>query len=312
MPVVDFSAPKGGCDVTIQKFVVEADSANDAFTYKLYLTMPLASRAEAEAVAEMLPGLADSFDKAGEDDAWKATTSVKPGVSLRVVLAAKEVGAGLRQGVVKAGEIVLQGTAELVELKANQSKRARIVVARLVFRGQAAAVAERLTDNLSRTVALTFEQLQAAIPFPSPGKVSTPRPGMIVAATAANGEQVVGRVVEVDGDELSLQESGSEITVEASAVITAFSFSDDADTRSALSSYAERCERRGVPVSWAALVSVLGVADGRPGVAGVPVTLDHVEAAVAVLVGAEPAGEPEAATEDNKRSKRRNQALALA
>jgi len=298
MPVVNFKAQRGGADIALVKFLVESDPGNDANTYKLYLQMSLASRAEAELVGEMLPGLGDAYDLAGEDDNWKSVSSVKPADSIRVVLSAKEVGVGQRQGVVKPGEPIIQGMAELLELRASQSKKARTVLVRLVFRGQGPGVAERLADTLSRTVHMDYERAQGVLDFRAASKAPPLRPGMVVAASTSDGQQVVGRLVEIDGEELSLQESGTEVTVEAGSVIGAFAFAEDSDTQAALTDYADRCERRGVAVSWAALVAAMhrrmNLEDGTALANGSPVTMDDVEAAVVSLGGSE----PETATPD--------------
>jgi len=298
MPVVNFKSQRGAADIALVKFLVESDPGNDANTYKLYLQMSLASRAEAELVGEMLPGLGDAYDLAGEDDNWKSVSSVKPADSIRVVLSAKEVGVGQRQGVVKPGEPIIQGMAELLELRASQSKKARTVLVRLVFRGQGPGVAERLADTLSRTVHMDYERAQGVLDFRSASKAPPLRPGMVVAASTSDGQQVVGRLVEIDGEELSLQESGTEVTVEAGSVIGAFAFSEDSDTQAALTDYADRCERRGVAVSWAALGKVLGALEGARTAQAVTVTLEHVEAAVLTLGGAEqPMDRPDADTD---------------
>jgi len=287
MSVVNFKAQRGACDLLLLKFLVEADPGNDANTYKLYLQFVLASRADAEVMGEMLPGLGESFDLAGEDDNWKSTSSVKPADSIRVVLAAKDAGPGQRQGVVKPGEPIIQGMAELLELKASQSKKARTVLARLVFRGQGPGTAERLADTLGRTVHMDYERAQGSL-FSQPAKTPPLRPGMVVAASTSDGKQVVGRLVEIDGDVLSLQECGTEVTVEASAVISGFAFAVDADTQAALRDYADRCDRREVAVSWAALSQAMGVLDGGGRTRDVQVTSEHVEAAVGTLGGTEP------------------------
>ncbi len=280
MPVVDFKLPKGGCDVILSGDVAKTDAASDLFLFRVDVTLPLTSHEEARVAGRMLPGLAEMYLQADENNNWKAGTSVKPATSLLVVLTAKEAASGLVQGAVAPGSVIIQGTAELVELKASLSKRARVVLARFLFRGQAASVAEGLIQNRGRSVGLAFEQVQAVLPFATSAKPPALRPGMIVAASRSDGVQVLGRLVEIDGDQISLQEAGTEITVETSAVISAFAFSEDADTQAALSDYQERCERREVPVSWAALVSVLNASGGT---STPKVTSDDVEAAMAKL-----------------------------
>ena len=71
MPVVDLTAQRGACDVTLNSASFKADAASDALVIKVDLLMVLASRTEAETVEAMLPGLGEVFDRAGEEDNWK-------------------------------------------------------------------------------------------------------------------------------------------------------------------------------------------------------------------------------------------------
>lgn len=285
MPVVDLKQPAGGCDVTLNNMSVKTDSASSGLIYKVDVLMILASRSEAAELGQSIPGLVTSYDLAGEDDNWKGTTSVRPAESLRITLTAKDAPAGLPQGTVQPGDAVIQGLAEVLELKASQSKRARVVQVRLVFRGQGPDVAGRLVSNLSRTVALAFERQQAQLPL-RPAAPSL-RPGMIVGATMAEGAQVVGRLVEVDNDRLTLHEAGEVFEVSAGAVLSSFAFAEDPDTTAALSAYAERCAEASVEPSWCVLVDVVnrrgGVPEGSASSGGVAVTLDDVSACMEVV-----------------------------
>ena len=263
MPVVDLKQLAGGCDVTLNNMSVKTDSASSGLIYKVDVLMILASRSEAAELGQSIPGLVASYDLAGEDDNWKGTTSVRPAESLRITLTAKDAPAGLPQGTVQPGDAVIQGLAEVLELKASQSKRARVVQVRLVFRGQGPDVAGRLVSNLSRTVALAFERQQAQLPL-RPAAPSL-RPGMIVGATMA------GEVFEVS----------------AGAVLSSFAFAEDSDTTAALSAYAERCVEASVEPSWCVLVDVVnrrgGVPEGSASSDGVAVTLDDVSACMEVV-----------------------------
>lgn len=316
MPIPDFTQNSGSSDVTLSKVLLEADPGSDAITFKVYLLFTLSSRSEAERAAATLPGLAEAYDLAGEEDNWKGALSVKPDDSLRAVLTAKEVVSG-RQGAVAGGGVLIQGTAELVEVKAALSKKARTVLARLVFRGQSSAMAAGLADNLGRSVGMTFERLQGVLDFTA--KAPGLKVGMIAAAMLADGQQVVGRVMEVDGENVSIQESGNEHSVSADKVLSKFAFSDDADTQAALVDYADRCQRRGVPVSWGALVDVMngnmGNEDGASPGNGARVCLEDVEAAVAKVAGTgerEPGGEVVELPAPVKKGGRQPKASAMA
>ena len=277
MPVVDLTAQRGACDVTIHAASLRPDPANDALVYKLDLLMLLASRAEAELVEKVLPGLGETFDRAGEQDNWKGSQSARPAESLRVVLTAKEAGEGQRQGPVSAGGVIIQGTAELKEVKASLSKRQRAVLVRLSFHGHGEDVAAKIAGNLSRSVGMSFERAQGVLPFATTAR-PTPalREGMIVAAGIGEA-QIVGRITEIDGDAVAVQVDGTEVTVDRADVISSFAFAADGETSAALSDYAERCERRKVPVSWRALVEALAARGATEGT--IPVTADDVEQA---------------------------------
>lgn len=283
MPVVNFLGQVGTCDVVLQSARPELDAAAETYIYKVDLVMTLASRAEAELVGEMLPGLGDAFDKAGEGDNWKSTISVKPDLTVTVALTAKDIGTGKRQGSVPPGGVIIQGQAALVEMKASQSKRARTVMIRLKMAGHGASASEGLTDNLGRLVTLSYQQVQTAIPFPSQTRGPTVRVGMVVAVGVGDA-QIVGRVSEIEGDRLSVSEEGREYTVASSDVISAFAFAQDSETQAALTDYAERCDRRERPVSWSVLVQA--IKDAEKAIAGsgeVKVTLDDVERAAELL-----------------------------
>ena len=328
MPVADLTQPKGACDVAINNVSFKADGAADALVLKVDLLMFLASRAEAEVVEAMLPGLGEIFDRAGENDNWKGANAVKPSESLTVVLTAKEAGEGQRQGPVAPGGVIIQGAADLSEVKANMSKRQRAVLIRLVFRGHGEEALMRLAGmlRLGGSVGMAFEQRQGVLAF-SPSTKAAPalRVGMIVAAGAGES-QTVGRLTEIDGDELSIQDNGTEFSVHLNDVISAFAFATDGDTSAALSDYAERCERRSLPVSWRALVDVLVKRTGAEGAtptSGLAVTADDVEAAVEMVVKAagvnpeptdEPSQEPmgEVLTMTPDQSKRKPKARATA
>lgn len=281
MPVLDLTQTTGTADVVLAKFMVEADSGSDAITFKVYVQSVLSSRSEAERAAATLPGLAEAYDLAGEEDNWKGALSVKPDDSLKVVLTAKEQISG-RQGAVAGGGVIIQGTAELVEVKAALSKKARTVLTRLVFRGQASSVAAGLADNLGRTVGMSFERVQGVLDFSQ--KLPGLKVGMIAAVLLSDGSQVAGRVTEVAGDEVSVVECGREYGVSVKSVLGSFAFSDDADTQAALADYEDRCQRRRVPVSWKALVDVvgknMGLEDGQSLGNGARICLEDVEAAV--------------------------------
>lgn len=320
MPVADLTALRGGCDVTLHSASHKADAASDALVIKVDLLMLLASRAEAETVEEMLPGLGEVFDRAGEEDNWKGSLSVKPAESLTVALTAKEAGQGQRQGPVAAGGVIIQGAADLAEVKASMSKRQRAVMVRFIFRGHGEEALARIAgvQRLGGSVAMSFERRQGVLQFGSSTKAAPAlRVGMIVAAGSGES-QVVGRLTEIDGEALSVQDNGTEVTVEARDVISAFAFAQDADTSAALSDYQERCARRSMPVSWRALVEVLAARGATESM--VPVTADDVEAAVAKVEAenatdterTEPEGEPVGEVVEIEAGKRKPRARASA
>lgn len=293
MPVLDFTQPNGSADVVLSKVGLEVDPANDASVYKVSVLMLLGSVHEAEVVGKMVPGLADCFDRAISEDTWKATTAVRPGDSIRVTLTAKEAGPGARQGMVAAGEPIIQGRAELLEIKATQSKRAQAVLVRLVFRGQGSMVAAHLADNLSRSVGMEFTRSSTQVSlFPagaSPTEPALPAVvvGMVAAVTLPDGRQVTGRVMSAS-DTLTLIERGELFEVTPGAVVSSFSFATDPDTVAALDAYRIACDERSVDVSWAALVQVLSSAlDNLSG--DVRVSAQDVQAALVLFA---PAGPP--------------------
>lgn len=326
MPVTDLTAPRGNCDVTLNSASFKADAASDALVIKVDLLMLLASRAEAETVEKMLPGLGEVFDRAGEEDNWKGTLSVKPAESLTVALTAKEAGQGQRQGPVSAGGVIIQGAADLAEVKASMSKRQRAVMVRFIFRGHGEEALARIAgvQRLGGSVSMSFERRQGVLPF-SPSAKATPalRVGMIVAA-GSGSEQIVGRLTEIDGEALSIQDNGTEETVHINDVISAFAFAQDSETSAALTDYAERCERRSMPVSWRALVEVLvarnGASDAPALTSGQTVTADDVEVAVSKVEAenatsmeqVEPEGEPTGKVVQIESGKRKPRARASA
>lgn len=280
--VPDLTAAQGAFDLTLTKMGVKLDGADNAFQYTLDLVFPITGRGVAEQLEEQIPGLANAFDQAIEEgDNWRASSTVKSGADVRAVLHAKAAGGGIAQGPVEPGGVIVQGSARVLFVRSDLSKRQQRVLVRVCMGGQPVTVATLLASNLERLVTFSFERNQQELPFSRTSARPALRVGMVVTLSGDVGER--GKVVELDGELVTMREDGVEKVVHATEVVSAISFSDDVNTDEALRDYQERCQRRGYAPSWGVLVDVLTHADADTVSGTYSVTLDHVEQAVAAM-----------------------------
>lgn len=295
--MLNLTALTGTCDLTMHRVGVRLDGADNHYQYTIDLTLPITSRGMAEAMGDTLPGLPEILDCAVDDDNWKGSSVAKPGIDIKATLFAKAAPVGEAQGPVQPGEVIVQGSARVVQVKADLSKRQQRATLRLQMGGQGFMVSAPLTASLGRVVTFSFERksAQESLRFTDRAKRPAMSEGMV--ATIGGEVEIVGRVVEVNGDEVTICEEGTDYVVHADEVVSAFSFSDHADTVEALGEYAKRCARRKYAVSWGVLAGVLAASEGEPYTKGVEVNLGHVEQAIEKLdelarsEGVEPAGD---------------------
>lgn len=291
MPAPDLTLSSNTCDAVLHRQASKLDGADNAYQYQIDLCYPITCRVAAEGLEDMVPGLANAYDQAIEEgDNWRASSTVKLDLDLRVVLFAKQSPPGQSQGPVDAGGVIVQGSGRVQQVKAELSKKVQRLIIRLLLGNQSYGVASALLANLQRTVTFSYDRPQQALNFHGAVRPAI-MPGMVAVLSGEPG--LVGRVVEVIGETVTLKEEGKDHTAHTSEVVSAFSFSDDPSTESALDDYADRCRRRGYAPSWGVLVDVMSAdEDGTRAV-----TLEHVEAAVKELDvlngGAQP---PEGAT----------------
>lgn len=271
----------GACDLTLHKVAVRLDGADNHYQYILDLTLPITSRGVAEEMGDTLPGLPAVLDCAVDDDNWKGSTTAKPGIDVKATLTAKAAPVGEAQGPVLPGEIIIQGSARVVQVKADLSKRQQRATLRLQMGGQGFVVSSPLTASLGRVVTFSFERKSAQESLRFTG---SKRPAMSVGmvATLGGNHEIVGRIVELDGDAITLSEEGKDYVVHADEIVSAFTFSDDAETSEAIAEYQTRCARRKYALSWGVLADVLAASD-EPWTKGVRVNLGHVEKAIEAL-----------------------------
>ena len=282
MNVPDLTASQGTFDLILRKVNGKLDGADNAFQYTLDLEFPITGRGVAEQLEEQIPGLADSFDRAIEEgDKWRASNVVKSDVDVKAVLYAKAAGGGIVQGPVEPGGVVIQGSARVMYVKSDLSKRQQRVMVRLCMGGQPASVAHPLTASLERLVTFSFERAQMELGFTRSNARPALRVGMVVTLSGDAGER--GKVVEIDDDAITIREEGVERVVHQSEIMSSISFSDDPSTEDALQEYQRWCGRQGRSMSWGALVDVLTHADVDAQSGVYRVTLEHVEQVVGAL-----------------------------
>lgn len=265
---LDLLTADGQTCYTLARAETRIDPASECPIFLVDLKIELPGRAAAESLSQSMPGLAESFDLAGDD--YKAKMTVRRTESVRVAIRATQRPAGSPPALLADGEAILDGRAELVAMIGSLTAKSRNVIARLRFRGHGPMIAAYLADNLARTVLVAWTQPSQQLDMFAPPavrdgedqpEVQPTRPsvtmGDIVAATLADGAQIVGRVFEVDGAGIQVAEAGRVYTVQPADVISRFTLASDDGTTAALTDYADRCDGLEIPVSWSALVDVL-------------------------------------------------------
>lgn len=298
---LNLTALTGSCDLTLHKLGVRLDGADNHYQYVIDLTLPITSRGMAEEMGDTLPGLPEILDCAVDDDNWKGSSVAKPGIDVKATLFAKAAPVGEAQGPVSAGDVIIQGSARVVQVKADLSKRQQRATVRLQMGGQGFIVSAPLTASLGRVVTFSFERKSAQETLRFTDRAKRPAMSVGMVATVGGDYEVVGRVVEIDGDAVTLCEEGKDYVVHADNIVSAFSFGDDVNTAEALGEYEKRCVRRKYAVSWGVLADVLAASEDGPWSKGIMVTLDHVEKAIEALDAlANDGGDGNVAQDDKK------------
>lgn len=279
MGVLNLKADAGSCEAVLAGVAIRADLTNNSVVYIVDLAVALGTRADAEVVGSGIGGLAglgDAYDEAMDDESYPVLVAVqKPDEKIRLVLSAKAAPAGMSQGLVGDGDVIVQGTATVKQVKAQVGPKAQVVAYRMALDGLGAEIASRLASSLRRTCTVAFQRVQmdlfASKPASEPDGI---RPGMLVVADNGSGE-VTGLVVEVEDGKVTVSEEGTDVVFAVSEVISKRPVSDD--ERKLILQYKERLAESGLLPSYATLVEAVATSGQSV------ITLDAVESALDTL-----------------------------
>lgn len=244
MPMIDLTDQSAEADGQLNKFSIKADGkAEDAYLYEADLIFVIASVEDAKILDKIFPGAVRVQEESQREDTnWKFNATVNPDIT----------GVKATLSHASRGKVAIDGGCEVKSVRLRASKKAIAATVKLVFGGQTAGTAAKLTALLRTACCLSIEKNQQVIPFPTKG-VAPAVPGDLVAVWDSEvGQHYVGLVAESEDGRLTLDDHGNEYTVSADEVVAVVKL--DGDIKALIRSFKTRCKRRDIQPTWEAIL----------------------------------------------------------